>query len=122
MPIGANQARRGRTEVTAVFQPELDALAAAGQYAGRRWNSANYRSFDLQSPDLAVVTVRETWDDTLYQMGLAGFPEYDDPIIGLRGPYTLDVTYTLERGEDGWQVTRVVLAGEPPEWEGPNNG
>ena len=109
-------------EVQAVFQPELDALQAAGHYAGRRWNSANYRSFDLQSPDLAVVTVRETWDDTLYQMGLAGIPQYDDPIIGLRGPYTLDATYTVERGEDGWRVTRVVLEGEPPEWEEPGNG
>jgi hypothetical protein len=106
-------------EVTAVFQPELDALTAAGQYIGRRWNSADYRSFDLQSPDLAVVTVRETWDDALYEMGLAGMPQWDDPVTGQRGPFTLDATYTLERGEDGWRVARVVLEGEPPAWEEP---
>jgi hypothetical protein len=105
-------------EVAAVFQPELEALKAAGQYAGRRWNRADYRSFDLQSPDLAVVTVRETWDDTLYQM-IGEFPEFTDPIMGQRGPYTLDATYTLERGENGWQVTRLVLEGAPPDWEEP---
>ena len=106
-------------EISAIFQPELDALTAAGQYMGHRWNSADYRSFDLQSSDLAVVTVRETWDDTLYEMGEAGFPEWDDVVIGQRGPYALDATYTLERGEDGWQVTRLVLEGEPPTWEEP---
>jgi len=103
-------------EVAAVFQDELDALKAAGEYVGRQWIIANYRSFDLQSPDLAVVTVRETWDDTLYKQ-LKEFPDFDDPIIGHRGPYTLDVTYTLERKPDGWQVTRVVLADQPPAWE-----
>jgi hypothetical protein len=102
--------------VSAVFQDDLDALEAAGQYVGRQWLSANYRSFDLQTPDLAVVTVRETWDDTLYEQ-LKEFPDFDDPIIGHRGPYTLDVTYTLERGPDGWQVTQVVLANEPPPWD-----
>ncbi len=106
-------------EITAIFQPELDDLTAAGQYMGHRWNSADYRSFDLQTPDLAVVTVRETWDDTLYEMSEAGFPQWDDPVIGQRDPYTLDATYTLERGEDGWQVTRLVLEGEPPAWEEP---
>jgi hypothetical protein len=103
-------------EVAAVFQDELDALKAAGQYTGRQWLNANYRSFDLQSPDLAVVTVRETWNDTLYEQ-VKELPDFDDPIIGHRGPYTLDVTYTLERGPDGWRVTRVVLADEPPAWE-----
>ena len=104
-------------EVSAVFQDELDALTTAGQYMGRQWISADYRSFDLQSPDLAVVTVRETWEDTLYELGLAGYPDFDDPVIGRRGPYTLDATYTLERGPDGWQVTGLVLEGEAPDWE-----
>jgi hypothetical protein len=105
-------------EVLAVFQPELDALEEAGQYVGRRWNSSGFRSFDLQSPDLAVVTVRETWDDTLFEK-TAPQPDYDDPIIGVRGPYTLDATYTLERTDEGWRVTRVVLEGEAPPWEAP---
>jgi hypothetical protein len=108
-------------EVTAVFQDELDALVAAGQYEGRRWINADYRSFDLQSPDLAVVTVRETWEDTLYELGEAGYPEESDPVLGRRGPYTLDATYTLERGDEGWWVTQVVFANEPPAWEENND-
>jgi hypothetical protein len=103
-------------EVVAVFQADLDALAAARQYIGRQWLNASYRSFDLQSPDLAVVTVREMWDDTLYEQ-VGEIPDFGDPTIGHRGPYTLDVTYTLERGTDGWQVTRAVVADDPPAWE-----
>jgi len=37
--------------------------------------------------------------------------------IGERGPYTLDVTYTLERQAAGsWSVTRIVLANARPAW------
>ena len=100
------------------FQADLDELAAAGQYAGREWLNADYRSFDLQSPELAVVTVRESWQDTLYdQQG--EMPEETDPIIGLRGPYTLDVTFTVEKIDGVWQVTRVVLNSQPPAWQTP---
>ncbi|MCB0017104.1 MAG: DUF3160 domain-containing protein [Anaerolineales bacterium] len=102
----------------APFQADLDELAAAGQYAGREWLNADYRSFDLQSPELAVVTVRESWQDTLYdQQG--EMPEETDPIIGLRGPYTLDVTFTVEKIDGVWQVTRVVLNSQPPAWQTP---
>ena len=98
------------------FQAELAELAAAGQYIGRQWMSANYRSFDLQSPDLAVVTVRETWDDTLYEAA-NGYPDFGDPVLAHRGPYTLDATYTLTRMDGAWQVTNLVFANQPPEWE-----
>jgi hypothetical protein len=97
------------------FQADLDALAAAGQYVGRQWISANYRSFDLQGADTAVITVRETWDDTLYEAP-NGYPDFDDPVLGHRGPYTLDATYTLERVDGVWQVTNLVYANQPPEW------
>ena len=71
---------------------------------------------DQQTPDRAVVTVRETWQDTLYrQQGDA--PEESDPIAGRRGPYTVDVTFTVERIDDMWRVTRVVLNSEPPAWQ-----
>jgi hypothetical protein len=103
-------------EVTAIFQPELDALTAAGQYFGHQWLNANYRSFDLQAADLAVVTVREMWRDTLYE-ARSSYPEFDDPVLGERGPYALDVTYTLQKGADGWQVVGVVYANQPPAWE-----
>ncbi len=95
---------------------EVEALEAARQYIGRQWLHASYRSFDLQAPDVAVVTVRETWDDTLYD--IAGeMPEEGDPIVGHRGPFTLDATYTLTRSENGWEVTNLVYANEPPAWE-----
>ena len=65
-----------------------------------------------------MVTVRESWQDTLYdQQG--EMPEETDPIIGLRGPYTLDVTFTVEKIDGVWQVTRVVLNSQPPAWQTP---
>jgi hypothetical protein len=104
-------------EVKAQVQAELEVLRAEGQYIGHQFVHANYRSFDFQSETLAVVTVRETWQDALYAFtdapGDAGTPS--DP-IGHRGPYTLDATYTLEQGEYGWNVTRVVYGNEPPSW------
>ena len=96
--------------------PEVEALQAARQYIGRQWLHTSYRSFDLQAPDAAVVTVRETWDDTLYN--IAGeMPEEGDPVVGHRGPFTLDATYTLTRSENGWEMTNLVYANEPPAWE-----
>ena len=100
----------------APFQPELDSLAVNDQYEGRQWISASYRSFDLQAPDRAVVTVRETWQDTRYQRQ-GDYPEESDPILGRRGPYPLDVTFTLEKTDGIWQVTRVVLNSAPPPWQ-----
>ena len=68
---------------------------------------------------MAVVTVRESWGDTLYEQ-VGEIPEDGDPIIDHRGPYTLDVVYTLARTPDGWQVIRLVYTNEPPAWEGPS--
>jgi hypothetical protein len=94
---------------------EIDALRAEKQYQGRQLIRSEFRSFDRQSADKAVVTVRETWQDKLY-----GFQDYpgggDTEPVAERGPYTLDVTYTLERGEYQWLVTRIVYTDEPPAW------
>ncbi|MCB8981495.1 MAG: DUF3160 domain-containing protein [Ardenticatenaceae bacterium] len=97
------------------FAPELDALRAASQYIGRQWISASYRSFDIQAEDRVVVTVRENWEDALYSF--TDYPgEGGDP-SATRGPYTLDVTYTLERVDNRWLVTNVVYNNQPPAWE-----
>ncbi len=94
---------------------EIDALRAEKQYEGRQLLRSEFRSFDRQTADRAVVTVRETWLDKLYQ-----FQDYpgggDTEPLSERGPYTLEVTYTLERGEWQWLVTRIVYANEPPAW------
>lgn len=101
---------------------EVNALRGQKHFEGRQWVGTDYRSFDRQSDTLAVVTVRETWQDTLYAYKGAQHPaetgdEHDMQTIGERGPYTLDVTYTLERQAAGsWSVTRIVLANTRPAW------
>jgi hypothetical protein len=96
---------------------EIEALRAEKRYQGRTLTGVGFRSFDRQSEDLAVVTVRVTWDDALYQFE-GDWPSYGEEPIAERGPYTLDVTFTLELGEHGrWQVTRAVYANSPPEWQ-----
>jgi hypothetical protein len=94
---------------------EVEALRANKQYEGRQLVSSDFRSFDRQAEDRAVVTVREIWQDRLYEFSQYPGEEGGQP-LAQRGPYTLDVTYTLERDESGWLVTRVVYANEPPTW------
>jgi hypothetical protein len=103
------------------FAAHIEALRAEKQYEGHQLVRSDFRSFDRQTKDLAVVTVRETWQDWLYAFtkypGYAGMePGEPDQPEAERGPYSLDVTYTLERNETGWDVTRVVYANEPPPW------
>jgi hypothetical protein len=94
----------------------VESLRAAKQYEGRQLVSSEFRSFDRQLDDIAVVTVRETWQDSLYEFD--DYPGWgDSEPLAQRGPYTLDVTYTLEWDEEyGWLVTRAVYANEPPSW------
>lgn len=75
--------------------------------------SSSFRSFDLQSQNLAIVTVRKTWEDWVYEGENSGF---DREPIAHRGPYTLDVTYTLKRFEPHWEVALAFYADEPPGW------
>lgn len=107
-------------EVQAQFQVEFDELWASQQFVGHQWLNASYRSFDLQAEDLAVVTVRETWEDWLYTF--EENPGDSEPLgdpAGHRGPYILDVTYTLSQEDGRWQVTNAVYANEAPAWETP---
>jgi hypothetical protein len=107
--------------IKAVLKPYADMLRALNRYEGRQLVSSSYRSFDLQSDTLAVVTVRETWQDWLYQP-VEYFGDGEGEPLAQRGPYTLDVTYTVEKGQnadmpDSWEVTNLVYANQPPAWK-----
>jgi hypothetical protein len=108
-------------ELQAQLNVQVEALRAENHYVGHLLVSVHFRSFDRQSEDLAVVTVRETWQDSLYEYE-GEWPTYwDEEPIARRDPYTLDVAYTLERiqeeREPVWQVTCAVYANEPPDWQ-----
>ncbi len=99
------------------IRPAVEALEAQRRYEGRQLVSVNYRSFDFQAEDRAVVTVRETWQDILYEYEEGDYPgDYRTPLAE-RGPYTLDVTYTLLLQDGWWQVSNIVWANQPPPWE-----
>lgn len=103
-----------KNKFTAIF----DELEANKQFIGRQWVTASYRSFDFQSETQVVITVRETWQDTLYSYtdGPGDFGT-GSTLVGVRGPYLLDVTYTLEFVNESWIVTNVVYTSEPPGWQ-----
>jgi hypothetical protein len=119
--VASDYNRRASGAALDFITAEIDALRAEKHFEGRQWVGTDYRSFDLQSENLAVVTVRETWQDTLYAYSRDAHPaetsdESDMQEIGTRGPYTLDVTYTLERTGENWVVTRIVVANARPTW------
>jgi hypothetical protein len=101
--------------VLAPFLAELQSLANAKQYQGHQLINSQFRSFDLQSATKAVVTVRETWQDKLYQFS-GDYANYDEQPSATRGPYPLDATYTLENQDGFWRATNVVYANQPPGW------
>jgi len=104
-------------ELAAELGAEVEALRAEGQYQGRQLIGVDYRSFDRQSETLGVVTVRERWKDTLHAFE-GDWPTYGEPAVAERGPYTVDITYTVEGTElSGWRVTRVVFDEGQPAWE-----
>jgi hypothetical protein len=105
------------------IRADIAILKPQKQFEGRQLVGSDYRSYDRQAADLAVVTVRETWQDTLYRYEQDRHPLYtedeSDMIeIGRRGPYTLAITYTLKRNETGnWVVIRMVTEDIKPQWE-----
>ena len=94
---------------------QLDPLVKAHQYEGRQIIETSFRSFDMQDDKTAVVTTRETWRGELHNNGPDAFS--DGPKIAERGPYTIDVTYTLTKDQNGfWNVSNVVVNGTLPAW------
>lgn len=83
-----------------------NAMLARKEYEGRQWINTDYLSLTASGSDTVVVTVRETWQDFLVQYTTPNaFDWYNkppsgtpvEPITGRRGPYTVDVRYTLQR-------------------------
>jgi len=104
-------------ELSRELAVQVEALQAEQRYQGRKLMGVDFRSFDRQSDDVAVVTVRETWLDSLYEFE-GDWPSYGKDPIAQRGPYTLDATYTLEQAEPSlWKVMRAVYADGPPDWQ-----
>jgi hypothetical protein len=107
-------------------QAAVDALRDQRQYEGRQWISTDYVSVEPVSPDLINVTVRETWSD--YLVTYAGDNPFDwnlqgaaEPITARRGPYTVDVTYVLERLAEplsgyAWRVVSMTELTARPAW------
>jgi hypothetical protein len=97
-------------------------LKADGQFVGSKLISIQFRSFDFQDANHAVVTTRETWSDELY----SGSPYFDQQTNGepkltsVRKPYTTDATYTMRHEGDAWIIDTIMLnPSAPPEWQNP---
>jgi hypothetical protein len=103
-------------KVTQWLVSQLEPLAKARQYEGRQIIATSFRSVDLQNANTAIVTTRETWRGELHNN--AEDPSEDGPKIAERGPYTIDVTYTLSKNQEGmWTVTNIVVNGALPAWK-----
>jgi len=97
---------------------ELNAMKNAQQYIGHQLISQHFLSFDMVSNTQAVVTARETWQDTMY----AGeWPEYGATAGATRPVYEIIATYNLQLDADGynWEVTQLSYNTTPPEWVTP---
>ena len=88
--------------VSAKATAAIGSLVDSKQYEGRQLVQSDYLSMEQpsNSPDRVIVTVRETWKDYLVAYEdddpFAWFDAYTpEPISARRGPYTVDVAYTL---------------------------
>lgn len=94
----------------------IESLQAQGQFVGAQRLSMEFLSFDFQGESNATVTTRERWTDELY----SGSPVYggEEPRkIGVRPPYEVGATYTMEKQGERWVITRIVLEPDFPNWQ-----
>jgi hypothetical protein len=110
----------GSGQAAEQVENEIRALTSEKHYMGHQLIESQILSFDIQSPTLAVVTTRESWQDTLYA-ATEYSPESGDEVVAQRGPYTLNGTYTLELVDQeswsAWQVREAIYAEPPPEFD-----
>ena len=111
----ADQAMTEAEAVKEQLAAQVAPLRTQQLYEGRQLVYRDIRSVDL-TKERAVVVVRETWQDWLGEIVEDADYPWGEP-MARRGPYNLDVTYTLERGEWGWwEVTDILYANSPPAW------
>lgn len=97
----------------------IEQLQAEGQFVGMKRLSLQFLSFDFQDEQHATVATRELWTDELYR-GSPSFERTSEPeLVGRRAPYEVTVTYTMERGAESWQISRVVTRPDLPDWQQP---
>ena len=110
----------GSGQAAEQVENEIRVLASEKRYMGHQLLDSQILSFDIQSPTLAVVTTRESWQDMLYA-ATEYSPESGDEVVAQRGPYTLNGTYTLELVDQdswsAWQVSEAFYAESPPEFD-----
>lgn len=107
-------------------QELIKALEEKREYVGKKRLLVEFLSFDFQDATHATVTSRETWHDELNR----GDPvEEELEKLGERGPYTIEVTYTLVKrdppkvespgGDQGaaWKITTIVKHPSEPAWK-----
>lgn len=98
----ANYYGRASEALTQRTTEQMQAMRAERYYEGRQWVHTDYLAWE-RTGDTAIITVRETWQDFLVQYTspnpfdwyLANPSTTDDPITARRGPYTVEVRYTL---------------------------
>lgn len=117
-PVSAfAEAKQGGSGFQKYLITQLDPLVKAGQYEGRQLIETSFRSFDMKDQNTAIVTTREIWRGELWNNSPQG-PDNDGTKVAERGPYTVDVTYTLtyNAGSKYWSATNVVVKGTLPAW------
>jgi hypothetical protein len=84
-------------------------------YEGDQLVRLDYLSFDLQDATHAVVTTREAWTASRYQMSADTWEE--GTLVATRPEYVLGVVYNLEQVDGTWLVSQVQTQGEVPAWQ-----
>ena len=95
---------------------EIEDWTEQKRYLAHQLVRVQYRSFDFETEERAIITAREIWMDQLFEYTDEYPTYYGDTLVGERGPYEVDVTYTLERDDGRWVVTNTVYQTQPPGW------
>jgi hypothetical protein len=100
------------------LRDEIMAMGERREFQGQKLLDRTFLSFDFQDEDHVTVAARERWEGTRYA-GAPGYRSGEPEVTGRQAPHEQVVTYTLERRDGGWKVSRRVPRPGPPEWGAP---